>query len=154
MGGSAAGLTPLAATATPAAPAAAPAGSGHEGHAGHNTAPLWSAGRVEQRLRDAGITARPLPATGPHMFMSIPAKSYELPGGDELQLFVYADSAARAADTEKLDIARVAPPGMMIKWRAQPTMIIDGNLAAIVITNDEARRKLVLGALSRLGDGR
>jgi hypothetical protein len=153
MGGSAAGLTPSSAVGTPAAPAAAPADPGHGGHAGHHTAPLWSSDMVEQRLRDAGISARPLPATGPHMFMSIPAKSYELPGGDELQLFVYADSAARAADTEKLDIARVAPPGMMIKWRAQPTMIIDGNLAAIVITNDEARRKLVLGALSPVGNG-
>jgi hypothetical protein len=150
MGGSAVGLTPSPATGTPAAPA----DPGHVGHVGHSATPLWSSDTVEKRIREAGITARPLPASGPHMFMSIPAKSYELPGGDELQLFVYADSAARAADTEKLDIARVAPPGMMIKWRAQPTMIIDGNLAAIVITNDEARRKLVLGALSPLGDGR
>jgi hypothetical protein len=36
----------------------------------------------------------------------------------------------------------------MIKWRAQPTLIIDGNLAAIVITNDEARRQRVRDALS------
>jgi hypothetical protein len=127
-----------------------PAETAHGGHSGHGS-PLWSAEVVEQRLRDAGIAARALPATGPHIFMSIPAKSYELADGDQLQLFIYGDSAARAADTEKLDIARVAPPGMMIKWRAQPTMIIDANLAAIVITNDEARRQQVRGALSPLG---
>jgi hypothetical protein len=39
---------------------------------------------------------------------------------------------------------------MMIKWRAQPTMIIDGNMAAIIITNDEARRRQVRDALSSL----
>ena len=83
--------------------------------------------------------------------MSIPARSYELPGGDELQTFVYPDSASRALDTSKLDTARVAPPNMMIKWRAKPTMVIDGNMAAIVITNDEARRQQVRDALSSPG---
>jgi hypothetical protein len=43
---------------------------------------------------------------------------------------------------------------MMIKWRAQPSMIIDLNLAAIVITNDEARRQQVRDALSPLGRSR
>jgi hypothetical protein len=114
---------------------------------------VWTAAVVERRLRDAGIEARPLPPTGRHIFMSIPARSYELAGGDELQLFLYADSAARATDTDKLDVARVAPPNMMIKWRAQPTMIIDANMAAIVITNDEARRRQVRDALSSGSSG-
>jgi hypothetical protein len=39
---------------------------------------------------------------------------------------------------------------MMIKWRAQPTMVIDRNLAAIIITNDEARRQKLRDALSPL----
>ena len=79
--------------------------------------------------------------------MSIPARSYELGEGDELQLFVYPDSRGRAADTNKLDVRRVAPPDMMIKWRAKPSLIIDRNLAAIIITNDEARRQRVRDAL-------
>ena len=112
--------------------------------------PAWTSALVERRLREGGIAARPLPPTGRHIFMSIPAKSYELPGGDELQIFVYPDSATRALDTSRLDTARVAPPNMMIKWRAQPTMIIDGNMAAIIITNDEARRQQVRDALSSL----
>jgi hypothetical protein len=149
MGGASGG----AGLATPV-PATSPASTGHEGHAGHNMTPLWSAELVERRLRDAGIAARALPETGPHIFMSIPAKSYELADGDQLQLFIYADSATRAMDTAKLDTARVAPPGMMIKWRAQPTMVIDQNLAAIIITNDESRRQQVLGALSPLDGSR
>ena len=82
---------------------------------------------------------------------SIPARSYELAEGDEVQVFVYPDSASRARDTEKLDKQRVAPPNMMIKWRAQPTLVMDGNLAAIIITNDEVRRQRVRDALSVLG---
>jgi len=115
------------------------------------TPALWSPELIERRLAAAGIGARLLPPAGPHIFMSMPARSYELPDGDELQVFVYPDSAARDADTKKLDVQRVAPPDMMIKWRAQPSMIIDRNLAAIVITNDEARRQRVRDALSSIG---
>jgi len=109
----------------------------------------WTSELVERRLREANIPARPLPPTGPHIFMSIPARRYEL-AGDELQVFLYPDSATRARDTSKLDRERVAPPNMMIKWRAQPSLIMDGNLAAIIITNDEARRQQVRDALSPL----
>jgi len=112
------------------------------------TPATWTPELVERRLREANIEARPLPPAGRHIFMSIPARSYELAGGDELQIFLYPDSASRAGDTSKLDTRRVAPPNMMIKWRAQPSLVIDGNLAAIIITNDEARRQRVRDALS------
>ena len=115
---------------------------------------LWSWERIEQRLAAAGIVARLLPSAGRHIFMSIPARSYELPDGDELQVFVYPDSVARDADTKKLDVERVAPPDMMIKWRAQPSMVLDRNLAAIIITNDEARRERLRDALAPLGSSR
>jgi hypothetical protein len=126
----------------------------HAGHTMHSAPALWSSSLVEQRLQAAGIGARLLPPTGAHIFMSIPARSYALDDGDELQLFVYPDSASRDADTKKLNVQRVAPPDMMIKWRAQPFMIIDRNLAAIIITNDEARRQRVRDALSPLGASR
>ena len=110
----------------------------------------WTPELVERRLHDANVDAHPLPSTGPHIFMSIPARSYELAGGDELQVFLYPDSTSRVRDTAKLDARRVAPPNMMIKWRAQPSLVIDGNMAAIIITNDEARRQRVRDALSPL----
>ena len=152
MGGPAIGAAAPPAASSP--PSASP-----DPHAGHAMPPAgpatqWSADSVEQRLRAAGISASPLPPTGRHIFMSIPAASYQLDGGDELQLFVYADAASRARDTDRLDPRRVAPPDMMIKWRAQPSLIVDGNLAAIVITNDEARRQRVRDALSTPGPPR
>ena len=145
MGGPASGaMSPPPASVPPSSP---DAHADHRGHAMPAAMPSWSTELVEQHLRDAGLAARPLPPTGRHIFMSIPATSYQLDDGDELQLFIYADSTARARDTDRLDTRRVAPPDMMIKWRAQPSLIVDRNLAAIVITNDETRRRLVRDAL-------
>ena len=151
MGGPALGGSSETASVTPPS-SEAPAD--HAGHTMSSTPALWSPELVEQRLAAAGIGARLLPPAERHIFMSIPARSYELPDGAELQVFVYPDSAARAADTKKLDVQRVAPPDMMIKWRAQPSLIIDRNLAAIIITNDEARRQRVRDALSSVGTAR
>jgi hypothetical protein len=148
MGGPAVGA-PATPDSPPRTPPASHDAAGHAGHVMPAASNTWSAELVEQRLRDAGVSARVLPETGRHIFMSIPARTYQLDEGDELQLFVYPDSAARAVDTERLDPRRVAPGDMMIKWRAQPSLIVDGNMAAIVITNDEARRQRVHGALSR-----
>ena len=58
--------------------------------------------------------------------------------------------AAHADDPDTLDRRRGAPPNMMLKWRAQPSLSADGNMAAIVITNAEARRQRVHGALDGL----
>ena len=150
MGGPAVGpsLPPRSPSATP--PSRPDAPSSHAGHVMSPVSNAWSVEVVEERLREAGVVAHALPPAGSsHIFMSIPARTYHLDGGDELQVFLYADSAARALDTGKLDPRRVAPANMMIKWRAQPSLITDGNLAAIVITNDEARRQRVHGALSK-----
>jgi len=148
MGGPAVGVSAMP-DSPPRTPPASHDAAGHAGHVMPPASNTWSAELVEQRLRDAGVSARLLPETGRHIFMSIPARTYQLDEGDELQLFVYPDSAARAVDTERLDPRRVAPADMMIKWRAQPSLIVDGNMAAIVITNDEARRQRVHGAFSR-----
>ena len=146
MGGPVIGSPSTSASAQAAGP---DAHAGHEGHAGAVSSPTWTIERLESRLRDAGITAAPRPPTGNHIFMSIPARPYQLDDGDDLQVFIYPDSAKRAGDTDRLDTNRVAPPNMMIKWRARPSLITNDNLAAIVITNDEARRQRVHDALSR-----
>ena len=141
MGGPAVGSI----DASPAPKSAVP--DEHAGHVMPSGSVVWTVEMVEQHLRDAGVTALPRAPTGKHIFMSIPARSYGIDGGGELQVFVYADSASRAADTETLDRQRVAPPNLFIKWMASPSLITTGNLAVIVLTNDEARRQRVHGAL-------
>jgi hypothetical protein len=141
MGGPAVGSIDTSTVAKPAVP------DEHAGHVMPAASAAWTVEMVEQHLRDAGIIVAPLPPSERHIFMSIPARSYTLDGGGQLEVFLYADTASRAADTDKLDARRVAPPNMMIKWTANPSLIVNGNLAVIVLTNDEARRQRVHDAL-------
>jgi hypothetical protein len=48
----------------------------------------------------------------------------------------------------RLDTGRVAPPTMMVSWIAKPHLIVDNNLVAIVLTNNEELASRVRRALS------
>jgi len=65
-----------------------------------------------------------------------------------VQVFIYGDAGARGRDTDRLDTARVAPPGTMLTWREPPTLVVNNNLAAIVLTRDAALRHRIRDALS------
>jgi hypothetical protein len=60
---------------------------------------------------------------------------------------VWADDRL-SADRKDREVRRLLEH--YLSRRAQPTMVIDGNMAAIVITNDEARRQRLRDALSSL----
>lgn len=136
--------------ATPPPADAMTAGEGHEAMTASEQDIAWTTELVERRLRDAGIEVARLPDTGTHIFMSVPPTSYAFADGDELQVFVYPDTASRARDIAKLDTRRVAPPDMMIKRRAQASLLVGGNLAVIVMTNDATRREHIGHALAPL----
>lgn len=65
-----------------------------------------------------------------------------------VQVFIYGDAGARGRDTDRLDTARVAPPEMMVTWREPPTLVVNNNLAAIVLTRDATLRHRIRDALS------
>ena len=61
----------------------------------------------------------------------------------EIQVYVYRSAAARNRDTSQLDPQRIAPPGVSPTWLMPPSLVVDGNLALIVLTrNEELRKKL------------
>lgn len=70
-------------------------------------------------------------------------------GEATIQIYVYGDAGARGRDTDVLDTMRVAPPTMMIGWREPPALVVNNNLAAIVLTRDESVRRRIREALSR-----
>jgi hypothetical protein len=134
------------------------AGAPHTGHAtpsdsGSTARPAagqhaetWDVAAVEARLRAAGLS--PVRDREPvrQPFMSVPGTLLRLDTSD-LQVFVYRNARAAALDVRPLDTVRVAPPTMMIGWRARPSLLTVGNVALIVITNDEALRRQVREAL-------
>lgn len=110
----------------------------------------WSLAALSARLRGAGLTADVAGGTVRQPFMSV-AGTLLLVGDAEVQAYIYADALARARDTDQLDTARVAPPNTMITWTAPPTLVIDNNLALIVLARDRALARRIRNAV-RVGD--
>jgi hypothetical protein len=113
----------------------------------------WNLEMVEGQLREAGFTVNRdrTPVNLP--YMSVPGTALDLGGSAAVQIYLYGDAAARGAETDKLDASRAAPPGTNAPWRAPATLVTDNNLAAIVITGDQALRTRIAGALHRRADG-
>ena len=102
----------------------------------------WTLDRVEKRLRRAGIPVqRGTRITQP--FMSIRATVLLAGAADEMeiQVYVYRSAAARNRDTSRLDQRHIAPPGVSPTWLMPPSLVVDGNLALIVLTRSEELRK-------------
>ncbi|MBA3579364.1 MAG: hypothetical protein H0W42_05195 [Gemmatimonadaceae bacterium] len=106
----------------------------------------WDLDAVRSALQTAGLAAKALgPVTQP--FMSVGGTVFQI-GEAELQVFIYGDVGAMMRDVIRLDTARVSPPAMMISWRAKPSLLTRNNLAAIIVTRDEALRRRIRAALT------
>lgn len=105
----------------------------------------WDVAAVERRLRAVGLEpVRRGEVRQP--FLDVPGALLEV-GGAEVQAFVYGDVIARARDTDGLDTTRVSPPTDMVTWREPASLVTKGNLAAVVLTRDEALRARIRRAL-------
>ena len=108
----------------------------------------WQRCSVEKRIERAGMVATLLPDSARKDFLSVPGLRYEL-GRGELQVYLYADSAARKRDTDRLDPTRAAPPGQGGGWPTRALLITSDNMAAVLLTVNETlaeRVALALGA--------
>jgi hypothetical protein len=109
----------------------------------------WTLREIARRLTDGGLVVTDSGrSTVRQPFLSAEGHLLKVSGSD-LQVFVYADPAARRADSDRLDTARVAPPDAIIDWVAPPHLIASGNLLAIHLTPNERlaeRVRLILEA--------
>ena len=113
----------------------------------------WNLEMVEGQLREAGFTVNrdPTPIRVP--YMAVPGIALDLGGSTGVQIFLYGDAAARGADTDSLDVSRGPPRGASVPWRGPATLVTDNNMAAIVVTGDQALRTRISDALHRRADG-
>lgn len=113
----------------------------------------WNLEMVEGQLREAGFTVNrdPTPIRVP--YMAVPGIALDLGGSTGVQIFLYGDAAARGADTDSLDVSRGPPRGASVPWRGPATLVTDNNMAAIVVTADQALRDRISSALHRRADG-
>ena len=109
----------------------------------------WTLREVARRLTDGGLVVTDSGRTSVrHSFLAVEGHQLRVSGSD-LQVFVYADAAARRADSDRIDTTRVAPADMDIDWVAPAHLIASGNLLAIHLTaNDRLaeRVRLILEA--------
>lgn len=114
------------------------------------SATTWDLQLVTQRLQAKGLNPVLHAGEVRQPFMSVAGARVGLAAGEatELQVFLYGDPVARARDTDPLDPARVAPATMMITWKAPPTLIVDNNVALILLTPDRTLRTRVIAAFA------
>jgi hypothetical protein len=109
----------------------------------------WTLREVAKRLTDGGLVVTDSGRERVrHSFLGVEGHQLKVSGSD-LQVFIYADPAARKTESDRLDTARVAPHDMIIDWVATPHLIASGNLIAIHLTpNDRLaeRVRLILEA--------
>ncbi len=72
--------------------------------------------------------------------------------GAIVQAYIYGDAIAVAMDTDRLDSATVAPSDMSVSWLMPPSLVVDNNLAAIILTRSGDTRRRIHAALTAEGD--
>ena len=109
----------------------------------------WTLHEVARRLTDGGLVVTDSGRTPIRQsFLAVEGRQLHVSGSD-LHVFIYPDSRARKADSDRLDTARVAPPDAIIDWVATPHLIASGNLLAIHLTSNDRlaeRVRLILEA--------
>jgi hypothetical protein len=99
-------------------------------------------------LRQAGFVAKRVdgkPVRRPGF--SIASVVYKL-GSGRLEVFIYADEAAMERDVAKIDTVTVAPAGVASPWDGTPVLVRSGNLAAVLITENQSQIERLTLALT------
>jgi hypothetical protein len=107
----------------------------------------WTPANLEEGLRKSGLNPVKRGAVK-QPFLGAEGILYQI-GSAELQVYFYADAGAVARDTDPLDTTRVAPPTMQVSWRMPPALIVDNNMAAILLTRDDALRRKIKTAIKK-----
>lgn len=107
----------------------------------------WNESEVVSRLEAAGLVVRDLDRAVRAAGFTPEGRTLAVSGG-ELVVFLYADAAARMADTRALDSAAAAPAGSQGTWPGSPRLITSGNLAAVLITDRDQLAERVRNVLT------
>lgn len=97
----------------------------------------WALCSVERRLTQAGFVVKPVAGdAASRAGFSVTPVVYTL-GRGRVELFIYADSLSLANDIARMDTVQVAPRGTPGAWESTPTLVRSGNLAAVLMTQNQ-----------------
>lgn len=108
----------------------------------------WALCSVETRLIQSGFVVRRIRSEAPRRAgFSVPPVAYTL-GRTRLEVFIYPNESALAADMAKIDTVVAAPRGARNPWLMIPTFVRSGNLAAVFLTDSPTQAERLTLALT------
>ena len=107
----------------------------------------WDAETVAGHLTGIGLTADAVGLVARPMFR-VRGQRFRVDGGRAwVEAYFYGDASAVALDNDQLDTAQVMPTGGTMRWEMPARLIVDNNMAAVVLTEDAALRRTINSAL-------
>lgn len=108
---------------------------------------LWSEAHLMDRLSRAGVLPRAREGTPPAAPWMDRAPIALTAGGGEVYVWIYADSTARRAVTDRLDPETGVPPGTTSPFAPPMMFVTNNNLAAIIAGGTEQNIERIMLAL-------
>ena len=107
----------------------------------------WDAPTVAGHLQGIGLMAKATGIVTRPMFR-VRGQRFDVNGNQAVvEAYFYGDANAVALDSDKLDTLQVMPKGGSMKWERPARLIVDNNMAAVVLTDDAALRTTIEDAL-------
>ena len=123
----------------------ASAGAEHVGVAAD--AVNWDAQTVAGHLTGYGLAAQAVGDVARPMFR-VRGQRFRVDGGRAVvEAYFYGDASAVALDNDQLDTIKVMPKGGTMRWEMPARLIVDNNMAVVVLTEDADLRKRIAAAL-------
>jgi hypothetical protein len=109
----------------------------------------WALCSVENRLVQSGFVVRRVNGERPHRAgFSVTPAVYTL-GRSRLEVFIYPNDSAAAADVAKMDTVSAAPRGAKNPWPFfSPTFVRTANLVAVFLTDNPTQAERLTLALT------
>lgn len=102
-------------------------------------------GELIDALRDAGATVEPVQEVA-QPFFAVPGQIIDL-NGTQVQVFEYADAAARKADSDLISPDGYSIGTSIVTWVDQPNFWAQGRLIVLYVGSDQATIDLLVGLL-------
>jgi hypothetical protein len=107
----------------------------------------WDEPHLVERLVRSGLAPQALSGEKTEPYWGVPVHAYRV-GGATLRAYIFTDSAARHRITDALDSLTMAPPGKPSPYPLPRMLIVQNNLAAVVLGGNERQQERVSLALA------
>ncbi len=102
----------------------------------------WDKPHLVERLVRAGLAPQEMHDQKGEDYWKVPLLAYQV-GPSVLNVYIYADSAARRQVTATLDTVMAAPPGRAMVYPMRHILIIQNNLAAVMVGGTDTQQERV-----------